>query len=115
MAEPRYSPAGTLTTEDALYLQIAADTVERLAPLPDDLTSAEEEDYEIRATGAEFLVYTWLSNTTGGSVTSESVSGLSASYAQFTAVQSLVLGAMGDYYTGGVSTAANTGYIQDFA
>jgi hypothetical protein len=113
MAEPRYSPAGTLTTEDALYLQIAADTVARLAPLPDDLTSLELEDYELRALGAEFLVYTWLSNTTGGSVTSESVSGLSASYAQFGVVQGLVSSAMGDYYTG--TAAANTGYIQDFA
>lgn len=113
MADPYYISETTLTAEEEIYLRIAANIVQRLAPLDTELTGETLDDYEVRAADAEYLVWTWLINTTGGSITSDSVAGLSASYTQFAVVREMVSGAMGDYYVDAAGSA-NLGYIEDF-
>lgn len=114
MPDPHYAPSGTLTTEQGLYLQTAANIVYDLAPPTEDATAEEEEAYELKAAGAELLVYNWLQSTGGGTITSESARGLSASYGAFAPVREMVKGAMGDSFVDAAGVAASTGYIEDF-
>jgi hypothetical protein len=107
---PYYTPPDASAT-DLLYSQAAAGYVQDLAPVPDP----EPSDYADKAEAAEFLVYNYLKSTGGASVTSESRSGLSRSYASISEIAALIAPVMGEYYEGPQASSANTGYVEDFA
>ncbi len=101
---PYFNPA-TAESEEALYLGVAADVVQQLAPAPDPVPA----DYPARAARAERLLLGWLRATRGGVLTSKSVSGVaSKAYAKNPEVRALVASAMGPHYAG----AAGKGYVE---
>jgi hypothetical protein len=55
------------------------------------------------------MIYNYLTQTSGGSVSSEGVSGISSSYVDFNKIKSIVKPIMGNYYTYG---ALRTRYIE---
>lgn len=82
------------------YLIIAADIVQQLAPVPVPLPVPDT--YSPRAARAERLIRNFLVQTSGGAVTSKSLSGLgSKGLASMSAVKSIVAGAMGPYSKSG--------------
>lgn len=103
MTDPHYtpSPAPEAGTDEAMYLQAAANTVARLAPDPGDLDTDEQADYDSRAEVAEFIVYKWYLRTQGGAISSQGRSGLSASYVSWASVKDAIRGAMGPYFSKG--------------
>ncbi len=76
---------------------MAAAYVQRLAPVP----AVEPDDYADLAASAEYLVYNYLTQTSGASVKSEGVSGISSQYADFDRIKAIVRPVMGSYYLGG--------------
>lgn len=75
---PAFDPA-TAATPEELYAGVATDLVEKYAPEPDPLPSPDT--YTPKAKRAQQLIYNWLMSTSGGTVSSESLSGLgSTSY-----------------------------------
>lgn len=93
---PYYDPATAESAED-YYLGVAADLVQRFAPVPDP----EPADYAEKAERAERGIFDWLSSTQGGSLTSVSGAPGSLSFAQLSTVRSIVKDALGIYYIGG--------------
>lgn len=84
---------------DQDYLLIASNIVQQLAPVP--VVLPVPSDYAPKARAAERLVFNWITSTSGGTVTSEGISGISSSYAEQKVVRSMVRGVMGDYYKSG--------------
>ena len=103
---PYFDPA-TAESEEQHYLKVAADLVQRYAPVPDP----EPADYAAKAARAERILLGYLQNTSGGQFSSLSGKAGSLSFRELKAIREVVSGAMGDYYTGGISTV---GYIGAF-
>jgi hypothetical protein len=98
---PYYDPA-TAESEQAHYLAVAADLVQRLAPAPDPLP--DPDTYSPRAARAERLLLNYLTQTKGGTLSAKGgIPGAAGSktFASEPAVRAIVKGVMGDYYTGG--------------
>ncbi len=109
MSDPYYDLTGTETEAD-FFSRIAAAYVQDLAPVPDP----EPDDYADMAAAAEYLIYNYLTQTSGASVRSEGVSGISSSYVDFEKIKALVAPVMGPYYEGSAAgLGAHTGYIED--
>jgi hypothetical protein len=99
-------------TEDSLFRTVAARKVQDLAPVPDP----EPTDYAPLAAAAEYLVYNYLTQTSGASVSSEGVSGISSSYVDLSKIEAIVAPVMGEYFVGSTANAAsNTAYLEDFS
>lgn len=82
------------------YLAIAADIVRDLAPVPSPLPIPDT--YSPRAARAERLIRNFLVQTSGGALTSKSLSGLgSKGLASLPAIKSIVAGVMGAYSKSG--------------
>ena len=109
MPAPYYSPVDP-TAEETLLARLASGIVQRLAPTPEDETT----DYQEMAEAAEYLVYSYLKTSGGGSLKSWSRSSVSETLAEFGAIEAVVAGAMGSYYVGPVSSPHNTGYVENF-
>jgi hypothetical protein len=82
-------------TEAEYFKRIAAAYRQRLAPMPDP----EPDDYAELAEAAEYAVFNYLTQTSGGSVSSEGVSGISSHYVDFAKIKSIVMPIMGSYYS----------------
>lgn len=99
---PYFNPAQPGSDVD-FYLGVAADVVQRLAPTP-RVTPPDTVplEYMDRAARAERLLYNWLTQTKGGTLTGKSLSGVSSkAFANQDAVKNIVRTAMAHYYTGG--------------
>lgn len=87
------------------YRIIAADFVSKYAPPPTVVAPATvPAEYYARAARAERLVTNYLKQTSGGTASGKSLSGLgSFSYSNeaLKTVRSIISGSMGDYYRGG--------------
>lgn len=99
-----YDPNVTQTPEQ-VFGEVAADLVQRYAPVPDP----EPADYPDKAARAEYLVRNYLINTSGGSLASASLArGGSMNFASMSKVQSLVRSVMGAYAAGQGTTGTLT-------
>lgn len=99
-----YNPA-TAESEEAHYLAVAADLVQLYAPTPDPPPTPDT--YSPKAARAERLLLNWLTQTSGGVVSGESLSGVgSTSYSGEAkkVARQIVRDTMGDYYRGGAYT-----------
>lgn len=90
---PYYDPVTAESVED-FYLGVAADMVQRLAPVPDPVPS----DYEVKAARAERLLFDYLAGTQGASLTSVSGDPGSLSFTDIDKVKAIVRSSMGSYY-----------------
>jgi hypothetical protein len=104
MTEAFFDP-DSQQTEAEYFKRMAAAYRQRLAPMPEP----EPEDYPELAEAAEFLIFNYLLQTSGGSVTSEGVSGIRSDYVDFNEIKSMVKPVMGNYYTYG---ALRTRYVE---
>jgi len=84
-------------SEEIHFNRMAAAYVQRLAPVPDP----EPDDYADLAASAEYIVFNYLTQTSGASVSSEGVSGISSNYVDFDKIKAIVRPVMGSYYLGG--------------
>ena len=93
-------------SEATYFARIAAAYRQSLAPMPDP----EPDDYAELAEAAEFAIYNYLTQTSGGAVSSESVDVISSTYVDISKIKAIVRPIMGQYYspTGGLRTR----YIQ---
>ncbi len=98
MTEPFYDLSAP-EAEATLFSRVAAGYVQQLAPAPDPIP----DDYYDMAAAAEYIIYNYLTQTSGASVSSEGVSGISSSYVDIKTVKALIAPVMGAYYTGGKS------------
>jgi hypothetical protein len=87
------------TTEEEMYAGLAADELQKLAPVPDP----EPDDYAGKAERAEFLIYRYLVGTSGGLLSSKSVAGISKSFNAWQSVKDQVIATMSPYVVGGTS------------
>lgn len=98
---PYFDPV-TAESEDAHYLKVAADLVQRFAPVPDPVPG----DYAAKAARAERLLLNYLTSTSGGLLTSASISAGSLSFADIKVVKGIVRTTMVPYYTAGQFSTA---------
>jgi hypothetical protein len=96
---------GSQQTEAEYFKRMAAAYRQRLAPMPDP----EPDDYAELAEAAEYMIFNYLTQTSGGSVASETIDVISTGYVDFNKIKSMVKPIMGNYYTYG---ALRTRYIE---
>lgn len=104
MTEAFFDPTSQ-QTEAEYFKRMAAAYRQRLAPMP----TPEPDDYAELAEAAEYMIFNYLTQTSGGSVTSEGVDEIRSNYVDFEQIKSMVKPIMGNYYTFG---ALRTRYIE---